>query len=447
MARLSSFRRFAPALLVLSVSAYPADYSDNQLAACAAGNCATAHGQVPQPGNAVTVAGKADGGTFTPGETLNVANTGGGQYALYAVANGAGLQRSDNAPMAVTAPATGQIILLSVRAPGRNLCTYQTVTLTADGGGGIIAPPGVANPPPPPLGSVDGNLIINPTSGFSSVSDAGVGLFYSTAVLLAGYVVARRVHAILKEKDHRVMRAQKATGRRATLAGLPPPPPPPPGGGQPPPPPQGVAPTDRYQPAPSQWATPPPSPPPPPPPPASAPPQPSDWQPQWDESGRQFFWNTRTNAVQWDPPGLPPAGPPPPAAPAHEADREPGYGLELIEVAILPEVLEKRRNTISTPKVLSDRKRKFVTMTSRRVAYLDVRAGTNGALCTLEQPCAVLASPCDRADLGRSRPISADLGVCRGPVPACICPPPRATPCTPLTPCTPCIPFTPCARR
>ena len=67
------------------------------MAQCAVGNCPTMHGTAPTPGNALNVAGKADGGTYTPGETIQVANAGGGQYALYATANGQTLQRSDNA--------------------------------------------------------------------------------------------------------------------------------------------------------------------------------------------------------------------------------------------------------------------------------------------------------------------------------------------------------------
>ncbi len=141
------------------VRAFPERINDAGLIACTAGNCPTMHGVAPQLGTALTAIGKADGATYTPGETINLANTGGGQYVLFASANGATVGRSDNAALVVTAPAAGTLVLLSVRAPGRAQCTYQTITLTSaggggGGGGGIIGIP----PPPPPLGGIGGGI-------------------------------------------------------------------------------------------------------------------------------------------------------------------------------------------------------------------------------------------------------------------------------------------------
>ena len=148
------------ASLVAVVDAYPGSYGDGQLRACAGGNCPNAHGSAPQQGNALTATGKTDGGTYTPGETINLANAGGGQYALYAEAGGAKLARSDDAATTVTAPASGTLTLLGIRAAGRNQCTYQTIKLTAAGGGGAGTPPGggggVGAGSPPPAGGIGG---------------------------------------------------------------------------------------------------------------------------------------------------------------------------------------------------------------------------------------------------------------------------------------------------
>ena len=103
------------------------------------------------------VAGKADGGTYTPGEqiTLTCQNT---QYALYASANGAQLGRQNNAALTITAPQTGTLALVAAGANGAGAqVTYEVITLTAGGGGGDPGgggggggtPVGGAPPPPP----------------------------------------------------------------------------------------------------------------------------------------------------------------------------------------------------------------------------------------------------------------------------------------------------------
>ena len=118
------------ALLLTTVYAYPGSYSDSQLRACAAGSCPSAHGQAPSAGSALSVAGKTDGGSYIPGETIQVSNAGGGQYALYAEAGGTKLSREDDGPMTLTAPASGDLVIVGIRAAGRAQCTYQKFTLT-----------------------------------------------------------------------------------------------------------------------------------------------------------------------------------------------------------------------------------------------------------------------------------------------------------------------------
>ena len=123
-------------LLLPTVNAFAASAGD--LSGCCAGACPNMHGAAANAGNALTVTGKADGGTYTPGETLTLANTGGGEYALAAYQAGNPptlIQRQNNNGLTVTAPATGgTLCLLSVRAPGRSACTYQRILLTAAGG-------------------------------------------------------------------------------------------------------------------------------------------------------------------------------------------------------------------------------------------------------------------------------------------------------------------------
>ena len=99
-------------LLLSTVYAYPGQYSDANLKALAGGLAPQAHGAAPTAGNALTATGKTDGGSYTPGETIQVANAGGGQYTLYAEAGGTKLSREDDGPMTVTAPASGDLIIV-----------------------------------------------------------------------------------------------------------------------------------------------------------------------------------------------------------------------------------------------------------------------------------------------------------------------------------------------
>ena len=99
-------------LVLLAINAYPNQMNAGSLESCATGNCAAIHGNNPQEGNALTATGKTDGGTYTPGETINLANAGGGDYCLYASSGGAQLALSNDNPTTVTAPASGELILL-----------------------------------------------------------------------------------------------------------------------------------------------------------------------------------------------------------------------------------------------------------------------------------------------------------------------------------------------
>ena len=59
-----SFRlAFVHLLLAARTDAFPGSASDQQLLACSGGNCPAMHGQIPQLGNALNAAGKANGGT------------------------------------------------------------------------------------------------------------------------------------------------------------------------------------------------------------------------------------------------------------------------------------------------------------------------------------------------------------------------------------------------
>ena len=138
------------ALLLATVYAYPGWYSDSQLRACAAGSCPSAHRQAPSAGSALSVAGKTDGGSYIPGETIQVSNAGGGQYALYAEAGGTKLSREDDGPMTLTAPASGDLVIVGIRAAGQSACTYQKLTLTPSASSPSPPSPSSISPPPPP---------------------------------------------------------------------------------------------------------------------------------------------------------------------------------------------------------------------------------------------------------------------------------------------------------
>jgi predicted ferric reductase len=354
------------------VDGFPDQMSDNQFLQCATGTCPDMHGDPAEDGDALTVAGKADGGTYTPGETLNLANSGGGEYSLGAFSGGTQLVRTDNAPATVTAPQAGTLVLISVRAAGRSACTYEKITLNADGGGGV--PPGGGGVPPgggntqPPVGGVTNPVNTGGSSGGADfIPDAGTGLVYSTALFLFLHVLQRHTRAFLKARKRQELFKARQAGR-SSLVGQAPPPPgqgPPPQYGQPPPP--------------TPPASPPPSPPaaPPPPPSYSEEYDTSDWVPQWDESGNQYFWNQKTGEVQWEAPGL--AAPKPPPSEAVNADygAAQGYGIQTpeVQVEILPAlpVVDNRRRTLSREKGgESERRVKLMMVASKRIPFLDV---------------------------------------------------------------------------
>ena len=98
----------------------PNRMNDNELAQCAQNNCPTMGGHgAPQAGNALTVTGKTDGGTYTPGETLNLAITGNGQYTVAGYADGQVLGRTDGTQSTVTAPQAGEIVLIGLVSGGQ----------------------------------------------------------------------------------------------------------------------------------------------------------------------------------------------------------------------------------------------------------------------------------------------------------------------------------------
>ena len=98
----------------------PGRMSDGELAQCAQDNCAPmgGHGN-PAQGNALTVTGKQDGGTYSPGETLNLQINGNGQCTVAGYAGGQVLDRSDTNQGTVTAPQTGELVLIGLRSTGQ----------------------------------------------------------------------------------------------------------------------------------------------------------------------------------------------------------------------------------------------------------------------------------------------------------------------------------------
>ena len=103
----------------------PRRMGDGQLAQCVQDNCGAmgGHGN-PVAGNALTVTGKQDGGTYTPGETLNVQITGNGQYLLAGVNGGDVINGGEDAQGTITAPQTGDLVVIGFASPGSG----QTVT-------------------------------------------------------------------------------------------------------------------------------------------------------------------------------------------------------------------------------------------------------------------------------------------------------------------------------
>ena len=114
-------------LLALAAPAVgnPNRMNDGELAQCAQDNCGAmgGHGN-PAPGNALTVTGKQDGGTYTPGETLNVQIGGNGQYMLAGVNGNNVIDGGENAQGTITAPQTGDLVVIGFASPGSG----QTVT-------------------------------------------------------------------------------------------------------------------------------------------------------------------------------------------------------------------------------------------------------------------------------------------------------------------------------
>ena len=111
-------------LLALATPAvgYPNFMNDARIADCATGNCAAmgGHGtpqRVTQPGSVLTVTGKTDGGTYTPGETLNLAINGNGQSLLAGYADGQVLDGGETGQGTITALQSEELVLIGLRAP------------------------------------------------------------------------------------------------------------------------------------------------------------------------------------------------------------------------------------------------------------------------------------------------------------------------------------------
>ena len=147
----------AHAMLVGGAAAYPNYLSASRALACATGSCAPIMNSAPSQGSALTVAGKSNGGSYAPGESLSLSGVGGGQYdlyVLYATANGAELARANGGTLTVTAPSSSTLYLMGMRASGYSTVTFEVIQL-------------MRAPPPPPLppstGECQGWCHTNPT--------------------------------------------------------------------------------------------------------------------------------------------------------------------------------------------------------------------------------------------------------------------------------------------
>ena len=102
---------------------FPGRMNDARTIACAGGNCATmgGHGTPQQDNGALTVTGKTDGGTYTPGETLNVQIGGAGQYMLAGVNGNNVIDGGTNNQGTITAPQAGDLVVIGFASPDQGL--------------------------------------------------------------------------------------------------------------------------------------------------------------------------------------------------------------------------------------------------------------------------------------------------------------------------------------
>ena len=164
-------RHVSYVLLVAPILAFPGRLDQTncaQVLQIIGGTAPTIMNVASVPGNALvaTAAGVqlTQGGTYSPGSTITLANEGGGQYGLYADAGtlaGATLcgGKLITAGGQLTAPLTGPLNLVGMRAPARGVVTYELITLQTDGG------------TPPPDGGIDGGI-----GGLSPPPPGGVGI-------------------------------------------------------------------------------------------------------------------------------------------------------------------------------------------------------------------------------------------------------------------------------
>lgn len=122
-------------ICIRAVSAYPnrMEPTCQQATVLAGGGGTTMHGTAGAPGTAMTVTqggvAMTDGGTYTPGAPITVANSGGGQYGIW-TSQGTfpgglcGGQMTEEGG-AVTAPASGPLTLVGMRCQGKVAITYQ----------------------------------------------------------------------------------------------------------------------------------------------------------------------------------------------------------------------------------------------------------------------------------------------------------------------------------
>lgn len=137
----------------------------------------------------LTASSLTDGGTFTPGASISLSVSGGGQRVLYVTAGtlsnagttGCSQQSSTSASATLTAPASGSLTIVAIQASGYgSTVPYQKITVSAAGATPTVSPsPPPPSPPPPALPAC-------PTYGdgwTAKVLDASIGYVAHTKVV------------------------------------------------------------------------------------------------------------------------------------------------------------------------------------------------------------------------------------------------------------------------
>lgn len=150
-------QRFLAALMVATVDGYASSMPCSRLETCATSSCAPIMGvSTTDSSSLLTAAGLANGGTFTPGASISISASGGGEKVLYVTAGSlsgstscAVGQKSTAASATLTLPASGSLTIMAIQATGYGSPVLkQTITVTA---AGTAASPSPSPPPASPV--------------------------------------------------------------------------------------------------------------------------------------------------------------------------------------------------------------------------------------------------------------------------------------------------------